>query len=140
MLDRKYRVQVVAALVERARVNSAVRITGVSKPTILELISDLGSACAEYQDERLRNLPCKHVQPDEIWSFSFAKDKNLPEELKVTFGFSSVWTWTTICADTNLALSSLAGECTVPYSMKFMEDLASRLASRVQLTTDGHKP
>ncbi len=120
--------------------NSVVRMTGVSKPTILKLLADLGTACAKYQDEKLRNLPCKRVQADEIWSFCFAKDKNLSEELKGKFGFGSVWTWTAICADTKLMVSWLVGERSVPYAMKFMEDLASRLASRVQLTTDGHKP
>jgi len=134
------RVQVVAALVEGSSINSVVRMTGVSKPTILKLLADLGTACAKYQDEKLRNLPCKRVQADEIWSFCFAKDKNLSEEMKGKFGFGSVWTWTAICADTKLMVSWLVGERSVPYAVKFIDDLASRLAHRVQLTTDGHKP
>jgi hypothetical protein len=139
-LTKEKRIQVVAALVEGSSVNSTVRMTGVSKPTILKLLADLGTACAKYQDEKLRNLPCKRVQADEIWSFCFAKDKNLSEEMKGKFGFGSVWTWTAICADTKLMISWLAGERSVPYAVKFIDDLASRLASRVQLTTDGHKP
>jgi IS1 family transposase len=139
-LTTQKRIQVVAALVEGASINSTVRMTGVSKPTILKLLADLGMACAKYQDERLRNLPCKRVQADEIWSFCFAKDKNLSEEMKGKFGFGSVWTWTAICADTKLMISWLVGERSVPYAVKFIDDLASRLAHRVQLTTDGHKP
>ncbi|MBH0180504.1 MAG: IS1 family transposase [Nitrospira sp.] len=138
-LDKKRQAQVVAALVEGASVNSTVRMTGVSKPTILKLLSDLGTACAKYQDEKLRNLPSKRVQADEIWSFCFAKDKNLSDELKGKFGFGSVWTWTAICADTKLMISWLVGERSVPYAEKFISDVASRLSHRVQLTTDGHR-
>jgi IS1 family transposase len=138
-LDKKRQMQVVAALVEGASINSTVRMTGVSKPTILKLLADLGTACAKYQDETLRNLPCKRVQADEIWSFCFAKDKNLSDELKGKFGFGSVWTWTAICADTKLMISWLVGERSIPYAEKFISDVASRLAHRVQLTTDGHK-
>ncbi len=138
-LDRKRQVQIVAALVEGASINSVVRMTDVSKPTILKLLADLGTACAKYQDEKLRSLPCKRIQCDEIWSFCFAKDKNLPEALKGKFGFGSVWTWTALCADTKLMISWLVGERSAPYAIKFIDDLASRLAHRVQLTTDGHK-
>ena len=138
-LTTQKRIQVVAALVEGSSINSTVRMTGVSKPTILKLLADLGMACAKYQDEKLRNLPCKRVQADEICSFCFAKDKNLSEEMKGKFGFGSVWTWTAICADTKLMISWLVGERSVPYAVKFIDDLASRLAHRVQLTTDGHK-
>lgn len=135
------RIQVVAALVEGARsINSTVRMTGVTKQTILRLIADLGTACAKYQDEQLRNLSCKRIQADEVWSFCHAKDKNLSEDLKGKFGFGSVWTWTAICADTKLMISWLVGERSLPYAVKFMSDVASRLAHRVQLTTDGHKP
>ena len=89
-LGRQKHAQVVAALVEGASINSAVRVTGVSKPTILKLLADLGTVCAKDQDEALRNLSCRRVQCDEIWSFCFAKDKNLPEGLKGKFGFGSV--------------------------------------------------
>ena len=134
------RMQVIAALVEGASINSTARMTGVTKQTILRLIADLGKACAKYQDERLRNLSCKRIQADEVWSFCHAKDKNLSEELKGKFGFGSVWTWTAIDADTKLMISWLVGERSLPYAVKFMDDVASRLANRVQLTTDGHRP
>lgn len=131
-LTKEKRVQVVAALVEGASINSAVRMTGVSKPTILKLLADLGTACAKYQDEKLRNLPCKRVQCDEIWSFCFAKDKNLSEELRGKFGFGSVWTWTALCADTKLMVSWLVGNRDGDTACTFIKDLASRLAHRVQ--------
>lgn len=138
-LDNKRRAQVVAALVEGASINGAARQTGVTKQTILRLIADLGTACAKYQDETLRNLQCKLVQADEVWAFCYAKDKNLPAELQGKFGFGSVWTWTAICADTKLMICWLVGDRSIPYAKKFMDDLASRLTHRVQLTTDGHK-
>lgn len=139
-LSKEKQAQVVAAMVEGAGVNSIARMTGVSKPTILKLLADLGKACAKYQSDKLINLPCKRVQCDEIWSFCHAKDKNLPEELQGKFGYGSVWTWTALCADTKLMVSWLVGERNLQYATKFMEDLASRLAHRVQMTTDGHKP
>ena len=139
-LTKEKRAQIVAALVEGSSINSVVRMTGVTKQTILRLIADLGKTCAKYQDEKLRNLSCKRIQADEVWSFCHAKDKNLSEELKGKFGFGSVWTWTAIDADTKLMVSWLVGERSLPYAVKFMDDVASRLAHRVQLTTDGHRP
>jgi len=87
-------VAVVAALVEGCSIRATVRITGVAKNTIVKLLVELGAACAAYQDEHLRNLPCKRLQCDEIWSFVGAKDKNVPAEKKGQFGIGSVWTWT----------------------------------------------
>lgn len=139
-LSMQQRKQVVSALVEGASINGVSRMTGVTKQTILRLIADLGAVCGQYQDEKLRNLSCKRVQADEVWSFCYAKDKNLPEEMKGKFGFRSVWTWTAICADSKLMISWLVGERRSPYAAKFMDDVASRLANRVQLTTDGHRP
>lgn len=139
-LNTQKRVQVVAALVEGASINSTVRMTGISKPTILKLLADLGTACSKYQDETLRNLPCNRVQCDEIWSFCFAKEKNLPKELRGKFGFGSVWTWTAIDADSKLMVAWLVGDRSADTATVFIKDLASRLANRVQLTTDGYKP
>ena len=87
-LNKQKQAQVVAALVEGASINSAVRMTGVLKPTILKLLADLGTICANYQDEKLRNLKSRRVQVDEIWSFCFAKEKNLPEKLR-----GQIWLW-----------------------------------------------
>lgn len=138
-LNKEKQKQVVSALVEGASINSTVRMTGVSKPTILKLLADLGTACAKYQDEKLRNLKCRRVQADEIWSFCFAKDKNLSNELKGKFGFGSVWTWTALDADSKLMVSWLVGDRSADTATVFIKDLADRLANRVQLTTDGHK-
>jgi len=139
-LSTQRRIQIVSALVEGAGINAVARMTGVSNHTVLKLLADMGQAAADYQDRTLRNLPCKRIQCDEIWSFCLMKDRNLPEELKGTFGVGSVWTWTAICADTKLIPSWLVGERSAPYAEKFISDLAGRLAHRVQLTTDGHRP
>ncbi len=139
-LSTSKRIQVISALVEGAGVNSVSRMTGVGKPTILRLLANLGKACREYQDRTLRNLTCKRIQVDEIWSFCHGKDKNLPDELKDQFGYGSVWTWMAIDADTKLIPSWLVGGRDASYAEKFISDLAGRLAHRVQLTSDGHKP
>ena len=115
-------------------------MTGVSNNTVLKLLADLGRVCKDYQERTLRNLSCKKIQVDEIWSVCFAKDKNVPEELKGQFGFGSVWTWTAIDAETKLIPCWLVGERSAAYAEKFISDLAGRLAHRVQLTSDGHKP
>lgn len=138
-LTQAKRVQVIAALVEGNSIRATCRMTDVAKGTVLKLLVDLGKACARYQDEKLRNLPCKRIQCDEIWSFCYAKQKNVPDEYRGMLGFGDVWTWTAICADTKLIPSFLVGERTAIYARKFIDDLASRLANRVQLTTDGHK-
>lgn len=138
-LTQAKRVQIIAALVEGNSIRATCRMTDVAKGTVLKLLVDLGKACAQYQDEHLRNLPCKSIQCDEIWSFCYAKEKNVPEEYKGKLGFGDVWTWTALCADTKLIPSFLVGERTALYARKFIDDLASRLANRVQLTTDSHK-
>ena len=135
------RVAVVKALVEGNSIRSTVRLTGVAKNTIQKLILDLGAACAAYMDANLRNLPCKRVQCDEIWSFIGAKDKNVTPELREKNpDAGSVWTWTALCADTKLIIACLVGGRDAGYAHAFMQDVASRLRNRVQLTTDGHKP
>ncbi len=139
-LNNQKRIQVVSALVEGNSINATVRMTGVAKNTVLKLLADLGSACKTYQDQAFRNLPCKRIQCDEVWAFCYAKEKNLPEELKGRFGFGDVWTWTAICADTKLIPSWLVGNRNAEYAQKFISDLASRLTHRVQLTTDGFRP
>jgi IS1 family transposase len=139
-LSTQRRAQIVAALVEGVGINSVALMTSVSNNTVLKLLADLGKACKDYQDRTLRNLSCKKLQVDEIWSVCFAKDKNLPEELKGQFGFGSVWTWTAIDADTKLIPCWLVGERSATYAEKFISDLAGRLVHRVQLTSDGHRP
>jgi IS1 family transposase len=133
------RAAVVAALVEGSSVRATCRITDTSKVTVLRLLADLGTACAEYQDEVLRNLPCKRVQCDEIWSFVAMKEKNIPAERRRAPGIGSIWTWTAICADTKLVPAWHVGTRDAGCAYEFITDLPPRLRSRVQLTTDGHK-
>jgi len=114
-------------------------MTGAAKGTVTRLLAAVGQACAEYQDKVFRNLPCKHIQCDEIWSFCYAKDKNVPEEHKGEFGYGDVWTWTAIDADTKLVPSWYIGNRDARCAHEFMQDLKKRLANRVQITTDGHK-
>jgi len=114
-------------------------MTGAAMNTVLKLLADVGKACAEYQDKALRNLPCKRIQCDEIWQFCYAKEKNVPEELRGKFGFGDVWTWVAMCADTKLVPCWRIGGRNAWHAQHFMYNLASRLAHRVQLTTDGHR-
>src|SRR4051794_7307695 len=101
-LERKRKIQVISALVEGNSIRSTCRMTGVAKGTVMRLLESVGTACARYQGEKLRNLPCKKVQCDEIWSFCYAKAKNVPAEKQGEFGYGDVWTWTAICADTKI--------------------------------------
>jgi IS1 family transposase len=137
-LDTAARTQVIACLCEGNSIRSTVRMTGVAKNTVAKLLVEIGAACAKYQDAALRNLKCKRIQCDEIWSYMGAKDKNIPEE-KRGFGKGSVWTWTAICADSKLIPCWVIGDRSAGSATEFVQDLAGRLANRVQLTTDGHK-
>jgi IS1 family transposase len=130
---------VISALVEGNSIRATVRMTGVAKDTVIKLLAKVGQACAEYQDKTLRNLSCKRIQCDEIWSFCYAKEKNVPAEKRGQFGYGDVWTWTALCADTKLVPCWRVGGRSAYHAQRFMYDLASRLASRVQLTTDGHR-
>ena len=118
---------------------SISRIADVSINTVTKLLVDAGTACARYQDQAFRNLTCQRIQCDEIWSFSYAKEKNVPEDKKGTFGYGDIYTWTAICADSKLVPSWFVGRRDHQSAKYFIEDLATRLANRVQLTTDGHK-
>lgn len=137
-LSIEKRSQVVMALVEGNSIRSTSRMTGVAKGTILSLLADLGTACAAYHDEHVRNLNSKHIQADEIWSFCFGKDKNLSDEKRAK-GFGSLWTWTAIDAESKLIVSYLCGGRDASWATIFMKDVASRIDSRIQLTTDGLK-
>ena len=114
-------------------------MTGVAKNTIVKLLADLGEACSEYQDNALRNLKCRKIQCDEIWSFCYAKEKNVPKKKQGKFGYGDVWTWTAIDADTKLVPSWLVARRNAKAAKVFTEDLAGRLSNRVQLTTDGNR-
>jgi IS1 family transposase len=107
--------------------------------TVEKLLRDLSAACNEYQDKHLRNLTCKRIQCDEICSFVYAKQKNVPADKQGMFGYGDVWTWVAMDADSKLAVSWLVGNRGAASAFALMDDLASRLAHRVQLTTDGHR-
>ena len=136
-LSGERRTQVITALVEGCSINSTSRMTGVAKNTILRLLAQVGMACADFQDRVLRNLKCKRIQCDEIWQFCYAKEKNVPQEKKGQFGYGDVWTWVAIDADTKLVSSFMLGNWDARTARIFIDDLASRLSTRVQLTTDG---
>lgn len=139
VLSTEKRAAVVRALVEGCSIASTVRMTGVAKNTVIKLLVDLGEACASYQDGALRNLSCKTLQVDELWSFCYAKAKNVPAEKKGTFGYGDVWTFAAIDAETKLVPCFAVGPRDAGTATDFMQDLAARVENRVQLTTDGHK-
>lgn len=136
--DKAKRVQIVKCLVEGVSIRATCRMTGAAKGTVLKLLADIGEVCAAHQHEHLINLPCKRVQVDEIWSFVGMKQKNASEDQKAA-GFGDAWTWTAICADTKLVMSWLVGDRNAACADHFIADLQTRLAHRVQLTSDGHK-
>jgi len=137
-LDNQTRARVVGCLLECCSVRATVRLTGVSKPTILKLLADLGNACAAYHDRHVRNLKVRRLQADEIWEFVGAKARNVSVEKKQE-GWGDIWTWVGIDADTKLVVSYLVGGRDAGWAYDFMQDCASRISNRVQITTDGHK-
>src|SRR5437773_2765390 len=108
-LNKQTKALVISVLVEGNSIRATSRMTGVAKGTIMRLLAKVGLACAKYQDVHLRNLPCRRIQCDEIWSFCYAKQKNVPAEKQGQFGFGDVWTWTAICADTKIVPSWFVG-------------------------------
>jgi IS1 family transposase len=139
VLSTAKRVQIVSALVEGCGIRASARMANVSKDTVMKLWREIGEACIRYQDATFRNLTCQRLQVDEIWSFVYAKAKNVPAEMRGTFGVGDVWTFTAIDADTKLMPSFLVGSRDAGCATEFLQDLAGRLVNRVQLTTDGHK-
>jgi len=138
-LDIKTRAKILSLLVEGNSLRATARIMDVSRNTVDKLLRDVGAACLDYQDEHLRNLPCKRIQCDEIWSFVYSKQKNVPVEKQDEFGIGDVRTWVALCADTKLVACWHVDDRSANAASAFMNDLADRLALRVQLTTDGHK-
>jgi IS1 family transposase len=136
------RTQILGMMVEGVSIRAISRMTNASKNTIVKLLADAGNACLDYQDKTLRGLSCKRVQADEIWSFVYAKQKakqkNVPDEKRGQFGYGDVWTWTALDADSKLIVCWHVGTRDADAAYAFMMDVASRLANRVQLTTDGH--
>jgi len=139
-LNMEEKVRVVACLVEGNSLRSTVRMTGIHRTTIQKLLVELGAACSVYQDKVMRNLKCRRLQCDEIWAFVGCKEKNATPEAKAKNGWGNVWTWTAMDAETKLVPCWFVGSRDGGSAYHFIHDLAGRLASRIQLTTDGHKP
>lgn len=137
-LTTNRRAQIIGMMVEGVSIHAITRMTGVSKNTVVKLLADAGNACLDYPDKVLHNLPSKRIQADEIWSFVYAKQKNAPQEKRGQFGYGDVWTWTALDADNKLIVCWHVGTRDADAAYAFMMDVASRLANRVQLTTDGH--
>jgi IS1 family transposase len=138
-LNQSKRVQLTTCLVEGNSLRATARMCGVAFNTVLKFVPEIGQACENYQRRVFRNLSCQRIQCDEIWSFCYAKEKNVPKDKRGKFGFGGVWTWTAIDADTRLVPCWRVGGRNAWHAQHFMYDLASRLSNRVQLTTDGHR-
>jgi len=137
-LPLQIRVQILHMLCEGSSMRAIARVTGVSINTVTKLLVDAGNVCAAYHDEHVRGLKAQKIQCDEIWSFYFAKDANVSEKMKGKAG--SIWTWTSLDSDSKLICNWFVGSRDLESAGEFMNDLASRLEGRVQLTTDGHGP
>lgn len=139
ILDPKARAHILHLLCEGQSIRAITRLTGASKNTVAKLLIDAGKACAAYHDANVRNVKAKRIQVDEIWSFTYAKQKNVAMAKAAPEGAGDTWTWTAIEADTKLIVSYFVGGRDGECAMWFMDDLRQRLANRVQLTSDGHK-
>jgi len=138
-LTLEKRTQIIGLLVEGNSLRATSRLADVSINTVTKLLVEVGAACQKYHSEHVQNIKSKRVQCDEIWSFVYGKDKNLPQNLRGKFGIGSIWTWVALDADSKLAISWLVGNRDAAYAHTFMQDVAARLSNRVQLTTDGLK-
>ena len=140
-LNPKTRAQVISCLLEGCSIRSTVRMTGVSKKTVSRLLVEVGAVAAEYQDRVMRNLPCRRIQVDEVWGFNYCKQRNVTHKIKAKVpGAGNIWLWVAIDADTKLVPCVMLGSRDATDAHAFVCDLASRLSSRVQMTTDGHRP
>ena len=139
-LSREQRADILQLLCEGMSIRAIERTTGVNKNTVIRLLNDAGRALGAYQDQVFVDLPCARVQVDEVWSFTYAKQKNVEKAKAAPEDAGDTWTWTAICADTKLVFSVLVGSRNLDHATEFMHDIRSRLRNRVQLTSDGHKP
>ncbi len=138
-LPSEQRAQALQMMAEGVSLRAITRLTGISRTTLIKLLEDAGQAFSEYQDRTLMNLNCKRLQVDEAWAFCYAKQKNVPTAKAAPEGAGDIWTWVGLDAQSKLAVSWYVGGRDSEAAMIFMDDLAKRLANRVQLTSDGHK-
>lgn len=138
-LSTERRAQIVRALVEGSSIRATARMVGVSKDTVAKLVVDLGEACERYHKKHVVEVPSRRVQVDEAWAFCYAKQKNVPADKQGQFGYGDVWTWVAIDADSKLCVSWLVGGRDSGWALEFMDDVKSRLLTRIQLTSDGHR-
>jgi IS1 family transposase len=133
------RTQILAMLCEGSSMRSISRVVDVSINTVTKLLEDAGEACAAIHDENVRNVKASRIQCDEIWSFCYAKQKNVATAKDAPDEAGDVWTWTALDADNKMIVSWFCGDRSGQSAITLMDDLRERLANRVQLTTDGHK-
>lgn len=140
-LDTATRAQILSLLCEGMGINAVCRLTGASKMTVLKLLEDAGTACAEFHDENVRSLNCRRVELDEVWSFVYAKERNIAAAKAAPNGAGDAWTWTALDADTKLMVSYLVADRDAESALEFTDDLRSRISqdTRVQVTSDGLK-
>lgn len=138
-LTQEQRCAVIRCLVDGVSIRATTRITSVAKNTIQKLTRDLGEAVLQYQDNVLRNINAKRIHCDEIWYFCYAKDKNLPDDMRGAPGVGSIWTWTAMDADTKLLISWRLGARDAANAHHFIRDIRDRVAGRTQITTDGNR-
>ena len=139
-LPLEKRVQILNMMVEGSSMRAISRVADVSINTVTKLLVDAGLVCARYHDEAVRGVEAQQIQCDEIWSFCYAKGRNVPDAKAAPDRAGDVWTWTALDRDSKLIVSYLVGSRDAEYARAFMGDLKDRLANRVQLTTDGHRP
>jgi IS1 family transposase len=139
-LSLEHRAKIVGMIAEGNSLRSTSRMADVSISTVTKLLVDVGAACSAYQDRAFRNLKLRRIQCDEIWSFVYAKQKNVTPSMLERGHAGDVWTWTALDAETKLVPSWRVGSRDAHTAAEFIEDLAGRLATRVQLTTNGYKP
>ena len=138
-LPMKARTLILSMLCEGQSMRATARLADVSFNTVAKLLIDAGKVCADLHDELVQGVTANRVQCDEIWSFTYAKQKNVATAKAAPQVAGDTWTWTALDADSKLIVSSMVGGRDAEYANAFMDDVASRLANRVQMTTDGHK-
>jgi IS1 family transposase len=137
-LSNERKAEVLKVLCEGNSIRSTARITGTAINTVIMILKQAGAACLDYQNKCLRNLTTQIIECDEIWSFCYAKEKNLPPGKKGRFGFGDIWTFVALDADTKLVVSWLLGLREPWYAYEFGKDIKERVRNRIQLSTDGH--